>query len=112
MQTLLLDERPVESTASQRGTAVCDPQVSVTDVFRDIFKDIKSKHAVLQLVKLSLIMIITPFLLTYVAAYFDWSGEQWASASLVGVNMVIAAFVLIAWKEDKEEMLEEDKKNQ
>jgi hypothetical protein len=113
MNTLLIEERPTFGDAAEgRRTEVCDPQISVSEMFGEIFKDLRSKHAVLQLVKLSVIMALTPWLLSYVAAYLEWDGELWAKASLVGVNVVIALYVLLAWQEDKRDREEEaeDKK--
>ena len=109
MSTPVADQQPAVAENVGR-TEVCDPQISVSALISDVFKDLRSKHAVIQLVKLSLIMMVTPWLLTYVAAYYDWSTDMWAKTSLVGVNFVIAAFVLLAWREDQQDREEEEDK--
>ena len=102
MNTLLVEERP-ETGAREGRTEVCDPQTSVSEIVGEMLKDYRSKHALIQLGKLSVLMAVTPWLLSFVATWLDWDGELWAKASLVGVNAVIALYVLLAWREDQED---------
>ena len=111
MNTILADEHPTLGTSTGRGTEVCDPQMSVSELIGDVLKDVRSKHAVLQLAKLAGIMAVTPWLLSFLAEYLDWDDDLWAKASLFGVNVVIGLYVLLAWREDQQERqeLEKDK---
>ncbi len=117
MNTILADERPLMGGSSSeavrdRGTQVCDPQLTPTQLVGDIFKDLRSKHAVLQLIKLSVIMMLVPWLLwLLVKPRLDWDIDMWAKASLFAVNIVLGIYVLLAWKDDQEERHEQEEES-
>ncbi len=107
MNTLLTDERPALGGETRTGrTEVCDPQTSVSEIVGDMLKDFRSRNALIQLGKISVLMAATPWLLSYVADWLHWDGELWAKASLVGINAVIGLYVLLAWQEDQDERQE------
>lgn len=109
MSSLLLDEHLNFGEQSRSSLEPCDPQLTVGQLLGDVLKDYRSKHALIQLLKLATLMAVAPWLLWQVKDRFDWDVDMWAKASLFGVNVVIAAYVLLAWREDQTETSEKTK---